>query len=244
MLAVDQRRTDSYRRALGPAELYGIDAIALAHKYPIGADPLLVKILTRRAVPPGRTTFHVGVAVVDAATCWAAYRWTACGERQTARVVTVSGDHVRKRGNYLIPFGAAVEEVLSQSQAERASPAIHGSAMTGRGVVGGAVVSASSNALLAPHLPPSPPPTACIRCGWCVENCPARLNVAELNDDFELGRSARARRRGVLACLGCGTCSYVCPARLPLAHRMSLLIQAIRRRRRRAAHGQTAHSRI
>ena len=100
--------------------------------------------------------------------------------------------------------------------------------MTGWQLVAGAAVCAQTNALLALQPPAAGLPTPCIRCGWCTDNCPARLNVAALNDDFELGRVDRARRRAALACVDCGTCTYVCPARLPLAWRLGRLKQAIR----------------
>ncbi|KKL78411.1 hypothetical protein LCGC14_2025130, partial [marine sediment metagenome] len=80
------------------------------------------------------------------------------------------------------------------------------------------------------------PSTPCIRCGWCIENCPARLNVAALNDDFELARPKRAQRRRVLACVDCGICSYLCPARLPLTRRVGLLKRAVRRSQDKAKH--------
>ena len=106
---------------------------------------------------------------------------------------------------------------------------IYGSAMTGMQVIAGAVTGASANALLAMENGRQPTPTPCIRCGWCSDNCPARLNVSALNDDFELGRSEAARRHGAPACIECGICSYVCPARLPLMQRVRLLKQAVAR---------------
>jgi electron transport complex protein RnfC len=92
-----------------------------------------------------------------------------------------------------------------------------------------AVVGPATNAVLALKVGPEPmsTPTQCIRCGWCTDHCPARLNVAALNDDYELKQIAHARRFGVQACVGCGVCTYVCPARLPLAQRVRQLIQAV-----------------
>lgn len=228
MIAVDRRHTDAYRAVIGPAQLYGVQAIALAHKYPIGADAVLVEVLTRREVSLGAQPFSVGVAVTDAATCWATYRWVACGVPPTQRVVTLAGPRAGTPGNLLAAFGTDAEELLASAQVEPDGPAICGSAMTGRQLVAGAAVCTQTNALLALRSPEAGLPTPCIRCGWCTDNCPARLNVAALNDDFELGRVDRARRRAALACVDCGTCSYVCPARLPLAWRLGRLKQAIR----------------
>jgi len=230
VLAVDNRRTDAYANAIPPARLHGIQAIALAHKYPVGADPILIKVLTRREIPPGGTALDAGVAVVDAATCWAVYRWVACGQPATARVVTVAGPRVERAGNVRVPFGAAADAVLAAAGVGGEGVSIHGSAMTGRPIPPGAVVTQATDALLALPAAPTEPPTPCIRCGWCGTHCPARLNVASLNDDFELGRLRHAERRGVLSCLDCGICTYVCPARLPLAHRMRMLKQVLRPR--------------
>ncbi len=227
ILAVDHRRTDAYHRTVAPAKLYGISSIALAHKYPIGADAILTKVLTRRRVPPGATGLAVGVAVTDAATCHATYRWVACGELPTARVVTVAGPRVNSPANMLVPFGADVSEVFDLVGVRGDGKCIHGSAMTGRQIVAGAVTGPSANALLALAGEQQPTPTPCIRCGWCSDNCPARLNVSALNDDFELGRPDAARRHDAMACIECGICSYVCPARLPLMQRVRLLKQAI-----------------
>jgi len=229
ILAVDHRRIDDYRSAVAPARLYGINHIALAHKYPIGAEAMLIKVLTRRRLKPGDDSLQVGVAVTDAATCHATYRWVACGELPTARVVTVAGHEVNKPVNLLVPFGASVEDIFTYAKAGSESRFVYGSAMTGRNLVAGTVVSSATNALLAmePTRPQSP--TQCIRCGWCSDNCPAGINVAAMNDDFELGRTAAAQRKNAQACIECGICSYVCPARLPLMQRVRLLKQAIRK---------------
>jgi Na+-translocating ferredoxin:NAD+ oxidoreductase subunit C len=81
--------------------------------------------------------------------------------------------------------------------------------------------------VLAIEPAPMPPSSPCIRCGWCTDYCPARLNVAALNDRFELGLLHRLRATGVQACVECGICSYVCPARLPLSHRVGQLRRAL-----------------
>ena len=125
-------------------------------------------------------------------------------------------------------FGADAAEVLSCAGA-RAGLHVEGSPMSGRPLPPGAVVGPATDALLA--LEPAPPARAmqCIRCGWCVDHCPVRLNVAALNDDYELVRLDRARRRGVQACIDCGICSYLCPSHLSLTDRVGQLKEALRR---------------
>ena len=232
-LAVDGRRTGAYRQAVAPAREHGIDTVALPRKYPIGIDAMIVKALTHREIPLDGTPFDVGAAVTNAATCWAVYRWVVCGQRPVDRVVTLSGPQARERGNFHVPFGAEAGAVLAGGETQ-----IHGSPMRGMLLADGAVVGPACDALIALPSERLRAPTPCIRCGWCGENCPARLDVATLNDDFELSRVDRATRRGAPACVDCGICSYVCPAHLPLTERVAALKQAIRLERGLREHGE------
>ncbi|MFW6133883.1 MAG: 4Fe-4S dicluster domain-containing protein, partial [Planctomycetota bacterium] len=231
-LVADRRRTDSYRQAETAARKLGIRPVALEPKYPTGADEMLARILTRRETPPGASTLDVGAAVVDAATALATYAWVACGVRPAGRVVTVAGERAATAGNFFVPFGAGCVELVGAD-----APVLHGGPMTGLRCDEAMVVAPATDAVLAPQVAPPPHPGPCIRCGWCVEHCPTRLNVATLNDAFELGDADRAERLGVRACIACGVCSYICPARLPLTQRMKQLNRAVGRRARRAGNG-------
>ncbi len=212
-LAVDQRRTSSYRALIGPARRYGVEPVALPHKYPTGAPPILVKVLTRRTVPLGKGPLDVGALVVDPSTCFALYRWIACGEPPSHRVVTLAGGGMPEPGNRWVPYGTELSALAG------GDGAIAGGPMVGLRAVEGAVVGPGVDAVLALGDGLSEPATPCIRCGWCTDHCPARLNVSVLNDAFEMGRIDLAERFVAQGCVECGVCTYVCPARLPLAQR-------------------------
>lgn len=232
ILAVDQRRIDDYRELVGPARLFGIRLIAMTHKYPTGADPMLAKVLLRREVPLGGTVMDLQAAMIDPAACFAAYRWVVCEKPPLGRVVTVSGEHAGKWGNYWVPYGMLCEELLENLEGTH----MHGGPMTGLRLEPNVVVGPTTDAILSLNAPAPPPPGPCIRCGWCTDHCPARLNVAALNDLFEMGDVETAWRNGTLACVHCGVCTYVCPARLPLAQRVQELKRAIYVYLRRSKH--------
>lgn len=232
VLAADWRRRAQYRHIAGAASRYNISSIGLPHKYPIGADTILVKVLTRRETPPGANTTAVGAAVVSASTCTAVCRWVACGIPATHRVLTVSGNKAGESGNFLVPQGTACSEIAGSGD----QPLIHGGPMVGLKCTPDAVVTPATDALLAIEPTPYEPAGTCIRCGWCTDHCPGRLNVAALNDAFELGMVTQARRDGVHACVECGVCSYICPARLPLTSR-------VRQLKRAASYGKRTHIR-
>jgi electron transport complex protein RnfC len=223
VLAADRRRTPHYESSVDAGDRLGIERIALPHKYPVGADAILTKVLTRREAPPGAGTMAVGAAVVDAATCLAVWHWVVCGLSPAGRVVTLAGPRVAQPANLWVPFGADCRRLAGSGD----GLLLHGGPMGGTACREGAVVTPATNAVLSLEAARPPLPSPCIRCGWCTDHCPARLNVAALNDAFELSLVARARRAGAPACVECGVCSYVCPARLPLTHRVKQLKRRI-----------------
>ena len=227
-LLVDHRRTGAYRSLGRHARRRKVNPVALPHKYPTGADPILVKVLTGREVPIGGDTPDVGVAVIDAPTCFAVFQWVARACRPAGRVVTLAGERAAAPRNVYVPFGTPCADLAGGGL----RPVIHGGPMVGLRCAPDAVVTPSTDMLLSLELPETPVPGPCIRCGWCTDCCPARLNVAALNDLFEMGQVDRARRAGAEACVECGTCSYVCPARLPLSQRAKQLKRTVRHLRR------------
>lgn len=222
-LVVDQRRTDDYAHVLPPAEGHGVQLIALPHKYPSGAEAILLKMLTGVEVPLGRRAVDVGAAVIDPATALAAARWVLRGERTVTRILTLAGQQVLRPANLCVPLGTLCSELCQVTSV----PLTHGGPMSGLQCTASAVVTPATNAVLGLAVPAPAAPGPCIRCGWCTDHCPARLNVAALNDAFELVELDVARRAGADACVNCGVCSYVCPARLPLTHRVQQLKAAI-----------------
>ncbi len=232
-VAADHRRTGQYGSCDTPAERFAHTQVALPHKYPIGADNILTKVLTRREVPPGKRPLDVGAAIIDAASCLAIHQWIVRGRRLLGRVVTVAGPHTKSPGNFWTPFGTPCADLVHltagavEQTGGKETTLTHGGPMAGAVCDARAVVTPATGALLGLEAVKMPLPSPCIRCGWCTDHCPARLNVAVLNDAFELSLIDRARLGGALACVECGVCSYICPARLPLTQRVKQLKRRI-----------------
>jgi electron transport complex protein RnfC len=64
--------------------------------------------------------------------------------------------------------------------------------------------------------PKSLNPDPCIRCAWCFEACPTRIQPATLLEAAQCEDMALAEKAGLRSCIECGICQYVCPSRLPL----------------------------
>lgn len=233
ILAVDSARTGAYRDLLAPAEEFGISTVALPRRYPVGADVILLKVLLRKEVPCGGRPKDIRAAVLDPMTCLAVRRWTVCEQRLLGQVLTLSGPRAETPGNVFVPFGVNCQDLLCPSM----PPIVLGGPMRGVLSRDDTVTGPGLDAILA--LTPTPLGSAaqCIRCGWCRDHCPTRLNVAVLNDFYEHDDIAQAAKLGVLSCLDCGVCSYICPARLPLTERMGRLKAVLRAPRAANAEG-------
>lgn len=76
-----------------------------------------------------------------------------------------------------------------------------------------------SNCLLAPsidEMAPTEPEQACIRCGLCVNACPAKLLPQQLYWFSRGEEHEKARQHHLFDCIECGACAYVCPSNIPL----------------------------
>jgi electron transport complex protein RnfC len=56
----------------------------------------------------------------------------------------------------------------------------------------------------------------CIRCGFCAEACPVRLQPQQLLWHLRAENLGRAANDGLEACSECGLCEVACPSHIPL----------------------------
>jgi electron transport complex protein RnfC len=72
----------------------------------------------------------------------------------------------------------------------------------------------------------------CIRCGRCVETCPARLLPQQLYWYASCQNSERLLEHNLFDCIECGCCAYVCPSNIPLVQYYRHAKTAIRQKER------------
>jgi len=192
---------------------------ALLNRYPQAHPRLLVAALTNRATPVDGTPVHCGVWVIDAATLADLCRAVTGRTPVTWHTVTLLGDAVVTPGNYRMPAGLTVRQVVDRA----------GLAATPRRIIAGGwlngvalhspdvVLTRATRCLtVQARTRRPPPPAACIRCGACLEACPVGLDPRALYDRAERNRFDGVGRLYPQACLECGLCDYVCPSSLPL----------------------------
>ncbi|EOU3147381.1 electron transport complex subunit RsxC [Yersinia enterocolitica] len=191
-------------------------------KYPSGGAKQLTKILTGKEVPFGKHSSSIGVLMQNVGTVVAIKRAIIDDEPLIERVVTLTGDALSKPGNFWARIGTPVLHLLKLAGF---TPQNQPLVIMGGPLMGFTLPSLDvpivkiSNCILAPtaaEMGLSEPEQSCIRCGLCVDACPAGLLPQQLYWFSRGEEHEKARNHNLFDCIECGACAYVCPSNIPL----------------------------
>jgi electron transport complex protein RnfC len=181
--------------------------------------------------PYGRAPLDIGSFVLDLSTV-ASLTDALQGQAMTSKLLTVAGPCAAAPGNYRVPIGTRVSNIIEQvGLAEPLAQVVVGGPLTGSSInTLDAVITKHTRGILLANTEMAKPsrPGPCIRCGWCQQDCPVGLDPAAILDIVERRTYTNAAAQRPLACLECGLCSYVCPSELPLARAVIQLKQFIK----------------
>lgn len=216
-----------------------INVASLKTKFPQGDSYRLVNAVTGRTVPFGGRTKDAKSFVTNVCTSAALADAILEGKPLYERVITVTGSGIKEPKNLLVKIGTSIGDIIAQCGGFNGKPGkvIVGGPMTGytqftldtpvtKGVTGIIVLAEEEAAPVKT--------TPCIKCGKCVEACPAFLlpltiSAYSLKDMYEEAESYNA-----LACIECGSCSYICPAKRPLTESIAHAKREITTRRKKS----------
>lgn len=201
------------------ADIKSVEVVTLPSSYPQGAEKVIVYSATGRIVAEGELPSNQGAMVMNVSTVASIYRYTCNGMPLVSRRITVDGDAVTKNaGNYFVPIGTRVSEILDYCGAEDAKKVLYGGPMMGMCLYDtDQPIIKNNNAILAFREGRLPQTTACIRCGRCVRTCPLGLMPVMIESAYNENDINELKRLKVTLCMNCGCCSYACPAHRPLA---------------------------
>lgn len=193
----------------------------LAKKYPQGSEKQLIAACTGRVVPAGGLPIDAGAIVDNVATAAAVADAVLRGLPLTGRIVTVTGPKLKNPGNFYVPLGTTVDQLLELAGGlpEDTGKIIAGGPMMGRAMSQTDTPSTKglSGVLVLPRsMSQRSPVQPCIRCARCVDACPMGLEPYLLMTLAELSRWDDSKARGAMNCLECGCCSFTCPSSCPL----------------------------
>lgn len=192
--------------------------------YPSGGERQLIKVITGKEVPVNGLPADILVLCHNVATSYAIYKAVYYGEPLISRITTVTGHGVASPQNIEVNIGTSIQACIEHCGGYRddAKALIMGGPMMGLTLETDEMpVIKATNCLLVTttediSLPTSTAHMPCIRCGKCVDVCPANLLPQQLywyagSKDYD-----RAIEYNLFDCIECGCCAYVCPSQIPL----------------------------
>lgn len=210
------------------ADIAHIHVCVIPTKYPSGGEKQLIKILTNQEVPSGVLPSSLGIVMQNVATCFAIADAIINDTPLIKRVVTVSGQALKKPQNTWALIGTPVGFLTNKSGYfnQQHKHLIMGGPMMGFSLPSDQIpVIKSTNCILAPSEEEivSPYSTGtkeveCIRCGQCADVCPAQLLPQELQWSAKAKDQPQLTKLNLFDCIECGACAYVCPSQIPLVH--------------------------
>ncbi len=207
----------------------------LTVKYPQGAEKMLIKAVMGREVPSGALPSAIGAMVQNVATAANVAAVFETGHPLIERIITVSGRGIRKPGNWKIPFGTRLRDVIAHCGGftPDAAEIVFGGPMMGLGqanidvpvlkATGGILILSQEECKRQDVMP-------CIKCGKCLQACPVFLNPQMMGALAKAGRYEELVSEGHLNdCMLCGSCSFACPSNIPLSQLFALSKTQLRR---------------
>ncbi len=193
-----------------------VEVMAVPTKYPAGGEKVLIMATTGRAVPAGGLPVDAGCLVMNVTSVSRVEEYFRYGEPLVRKTITVAGDCVKNPGNYRVPIGMNVRDVIEAAGGLVKDPkkVLMGGPMMGRAIssLDCPVLKANNAILCWDDLAVLPEATPCIKCGRCVRACPLSLNPTGLAVASANKNLLALDELGVMNCMDCGSCTYACPA--------------------------------
>ena len=223
IIGIEKNKPDAIKHMQALASrVLGVEVKPLKVKYPQGGEKQLIDACIRRQVPSGALPIEVGAVVDNVATLYAVYEAVQKNKPLIDRVMTVTGKHMEKPGNYRVRFGTPITEIIDFAGGipDHSGRIIAGGPMMGRAISNLAAMPANKRLSALLFMPENESrrhePSNCIRCAKCVDACPMGLEpylLAQLSarQDWDT-----MEKHDVMDCIDCGSCLFTCPSHRPL----------------------------
>lgn len=223
-IGIENNKEDAIRILKEASKSYDdIEVVGLKVKYPQGAEKQLIYACTKREVPSGGLPMDAGVLVNNISTAAQISKSIKTGLPLIDRITTVTGNCIKEPKNLKVKVGTLVSEIINQCGGFICGDDV-GKVIIGGPMMGNCQYSidipinkgASGILCLSKDESKNYKVQNCLRCGRCVDVCPAFLeplyiSAYSLKNDYEQSNKYRA-----LDCIECGSCSFICPSKRPL----------------------------
>ncbi len=205
-----------------------IEVVSIPAIYPSGGEKQLIQILTGKEIPAGGLPLDLGFLGQNIGTVYSIYQAVIEGAPLISRIITVTGNGILHPQNYEVLIGTSFAYLATQAggTTKMADHLIMGGPMMGFTLddddipvvkASNCALFTSSTALRESNSAFSTQSTMpCIRCGKCMDVCPAKLLPQQLYWHIRAKDLEKVQEHNLKDCIECGCCNYVCPSHIPL----------------------------
>lgn len=188
-----------------------IEIKIVPYAYAMGWERMLVKEITGKEYD--KLPIEQGIIVNNISTIYAIYEALKYHKPLIERIITFTGEGFKQPKNILVKVGTPLKEVVEFLGLSKEAILISGGPMMGVQVDDDMMISRNQNCILGIHFQKEQA-SQCIKCGKCVEVCPAKLSPVLIMKNCKNKDKLKGLEPN--RCMECGLCSYICPVNLPV----------------------------
>ncbi|QJB57478.1 electron transporter RnfC [Pseudodesulfovibrio sp. zrk46] len=190
------------------SSLSGAETVSIKPKYPASLDALVVREVTGKEFPADTKVMSV-MDLHDLG------RVAMTGKPIMDTIMTIDGR------NYRVPLGTPIRHLMECTglKVQSGDIVVLGGPFQGESVYSldeGVKKEDYGLFIIASATFPAVQDAACINCGECVLQCPARVQPHLISRYAEYEMFEHAEKCGLNSCFECGLCSFNCFSRRPL----------------------------
>lgn len=192
-----------------------IKLVLIPDFYPMGWSRNLVRYI--KHTDYDKHTIEKGIIINNVSTIYSIYEAIFLNKPLIDRIVTFTGDALNKPCNIRVRFGTSIKDIIEYigGYKKKSAVIISSGPMMGYNLENDeGVITSSLTSFIALSHSNDEKTLKCLRCGKCIENCPAKIYPVLVKDN--INNIDELKRLSVNKCIGCGICSYVCPAKINL----------------------------
>lgn len=225
VIGIEEENEDLVNKFLPIIENEKLDKIQiqiLPSSYPQGSELQLIKAVTGKELKKGSLPLNFGVIVSNVSTVKSIYDAVIDGIPLTERIVTISGEKIKKAGNYIIKVGTPIEHIIKRLTPSEDAKIVFGGPMMGNELEltektkNTPTIKGTGGILFLSNDIDSVKRENCISCNACVDVCPMGLLPLYYAKYYEKGNMKKQIKLNIDNCLECGACEFACPSRVPL----------------------------
>lgn len=205
-----------------------LKVIEVPNSYPMGWEKNLVKYIKKTDY--SKLPMEKGIIVNNVSTIYAIYEALKYKKPLTERIVTFTGENLKRPQNVMVKIGTSAKEVIKKVGGLNNKDVTYVTAGPMMGIevpTDDIIINCNDNCILVLDNVKQDIEQTCIRCGKCVENCPAKLSPVLIKD--ALNNSQKLKRLEPNRCIECGLCSYICPAKINVREKVRKAKEKLRK---------------